>query len=374
MSSANTFQILSKLKLGLSGSEPLHVQIQRQIHESIQMHQLTPGEKLPTNFEIAQSLNVGYVTVQRAMQSLANQGLIERRKSKGTFVRQSVKPRIVGVFCTETVFDPMVSAFTSLLAHHLSSALHADSRDLRFYYVPNAQVSKVKAYHDLWHDIDNRSLAGVIAINRMPRELTDLARQKSFPMVGVVVDEVMSNTVWIDFPDFCRRAIAGMKKKGCRRIALIGFSTGIQNTSVEKLLDIAAGEGLEMTAEDIIGVEGHLSGDWRAVGARMARNIDLSAYDGVVLADDIIAVGFTREMARQGVRVPEDIHLATLWNQDSPHSLSRNATRYIVNTKQLAQRSVEVLDDLIESHSIEHPHVYMKLEQSDESQEQTLVK
>ncbi|MCC7351238.1 MAG: GntR family transcriptional regulator [Phycisphaerales bacterium] len=363
MSSSNAVQVLSKLKLDLSGSEQLHLQIQRRIHESIQTHQLTPGEKLPTNFEIAQSLNVGYVTVQRAMRSLANQGVIERRKSKGTFVRQAVKPLVVGIFCTETVFDPVASTFSSLMVHHLTHSLHADARDLRLYYVPESQNGKVKAYHDLWRDIDNHRLAGVVAINRMPTELTALARDKSFPLVGVVVDEAMANTVWIDLADFCRRAIAGLMKEGCRRIVLVGFSTGIERTSVQNLLRIAAGEGLEMAAEDVKTYEGTYQGDWRDLGVLMARTINLSEYDGVVLADDILAVGFTRELAQRGVRTPQDIQLATTWNQNSPHSLSLDAMRFEVNAKRLAQRSVEMLDDLIDNRPVEHPHVYMKLEQ-----------
>ena len=61
--------------------------VRDEIYEAILSGRYGPGDKLPRDADIANDLNCARSTVQRAMQDLSNNGLVERRRKGGTKVR-----------------------------------------------------------------------------------------------------------------------------------------------------------------------------------------------------------------------------------------------------------------------------------------------
>ena len=53
--------------------------------------QLQPGEKLPNEVELAQQLGVSRATLREAIRTLADRGVLEVRRGKGTFVSRRVE-------------------------------------------------------------------------------------------------------------------------------------------------------------------------------------------------------------------------------------------------------------------------------------------
>ncbi len=63
-------------------------QVYGQLKRSILENLLAPGSRLPTELELAKSLGVGHITVRSALARLESERLIERIRSKGTFVAE----------------------------------------------------------------------------------------------------------------------------------------------------------------------------------------------------------------------------------------------------------------------------------------------
>ncbi len=63
-------------------------QIFHELKQKITIGVLAPGMKLPTEFELAAQYSVARGTVRNSLEQLEKEGLLERVKSKGTFVRQ----------------------------------------------------------------------------------------------------------------------------------------------------------------------------------------------------------------------------------------------------------------------------------------------
>lgn len=61
--------------------------VRAEIHDAILDGRYGPGDRLPRDADIARDLNCARSTVQRAMQDLADSGLVERRRKGGTRVR-----------------------------------------------------------------------------------------------------------------------------------------------------------------------------------------------------------------------------------------------------------------------------------------------
>ncbi|MEA5367481.1 FCD domain-containing protein [Amycolatopsis sp., V23-08] len=57
--------------------------VRARIALAVELRLLKPGERLPPNSDIARALGVAEITVRRALEALAEDGLIERRRGRG---------------------------------------------------------------------------------------------------------------------------------------------------------------------------------------------------------------------------------------------------------------------------------------------------
>jgi len=64
------------------------LQLKTQLQERIDQGEWRPGDLIPSEAELGQSFEVSRTVVRQALQDLTYQGLVVRRKGKGTFVAQ----------------------------------------------------------------------------------------------------------------------------------------------------------------------------------------------------------------------------------------------------------------------------------------------
>lgn len=68
-----------------------YIQIAEGIREQIETGQLKPGDKLPSNRTLMEKYGAGTQTVQRAVRTLKEAGLVETRASRGVYVKAQRK-------------------------------------------------------------------------------------------------------------------------------------------------------------------------------------------------------------------------------------------------------------------------------------------
>jgi GntR family transcriptional regulator len=73
------------------GPIPLHHQVFRDLRAALDAHEWKPGERMPTERELAARYGCSLITVRHALGELVRDGRIERTRGRGTFVLQ---PRI----------------------------------------------------------------------------------------------------------------------------------------------------------------------------------------------------------------------------------------------------------------------------------------
>lgn len=74
--------------LDTTSSTPLYVQLMELLERQILTGERDPGERLPTEAELARQFGVSIITVRSAVGGLCKQGLVERKQGKGTFVKK----------------------------------------------------------------------------------------------------------------------------------------------------------------------------------------------------------------------------------------------------------------------------------------------
>ncbi|MFB9326175.1 GntR family transcriptional regulator [Paenibacillus aurantiacus] len=65
---------------------PLYKQIQQAIKAQIALGNLRPGDRIPSEKELAEQFHVSLITTKNALSGLADEGIVVRMKGKGTFV------------------------------------------------------------------------------------------------------------------------------------------------------------------------------------------------------------------------------------------------------------------------------------------------
>jgi GntR family transcriptional regulator len=101
--------------LDFSTSIPIYLQIIEEFKRQIAIGSLRPGDKIPSQRELALELKVNANTVQRAYREMEILGLVETLRGQGTFICQN--PRLVEETKTEmltNLIDEFLQAMNSL--------------------------------------------------------------------------------------------------------------------------------------------------------------------------------------------------------------------------------------------------------------------
>src|SRR5215470_6720796 len=73
-----------------NSNQPLYQQLQRALREAIEKRILGPDDALPSERQLASELAVSRITVRKAIDGLAEDGLLVRRQGAGNFVSNSI--------------------------------------------------------------------------------------------------------------------------------------------------------------------------------------------------------------------------------------------------------------------------------------------
>jgi len=75
---------------------PLYIQVEATLKEMIEESVYETGEQIPSERDLSEQLGVSRMTVRKAIENLVRYGLLERRSTNGTYVRQPKVMRRVG--------------------------------------------------------------------------------------------------------------------------------------------------------------------------------------------------------------------------------------------------------------------------------------
>lgn len=83
----------------------VYIEIVKQLRIIISKEKLKPGDKLPSERELSERLNVGRSSVREALRALELLGLIETRRGEGTFIRDFRGNQLVQLLSTFILED-----------------------------------------------------------------------------------------------------------------------------------------------------------------------------------------------------------------------------------------------------------------------------
>lgn len=89
-------------------SSKIYLDVVEKLRSMIQADNLLPGDKIPSERELSDRLNVGRSSVREALRALELLGLIETRRGEGTFIRDFQEHKLVELLGTFFLQDEKV--------------------------------------------------------------------------------------------------------------------------------------------------------------------------------------------------------------------------------------------------------------------------
>lgn len=83
----------------------IYIEIVKQLRKMIEVDGLKPGDKIPSERELSERLNVGRSSVREALRAIELLGLIETRRGEGTFLRDFRGHQLVELLSTFILQD-----------------------------------------------------------------------------------------------------------------------------------------------------------------------------------------------------------------------------------------------------------------------------
>jgi len=173
-----------KQKINYDSYIPYYIQLIEALEEKIQVEDMKPGDQLPSELDMCELYGISRTVVRQALRKLELQGLVIRRKGKGTFVAQpkiseSLVQRLTGFYqdMVERGYVPVTRVLrldvipaSSNVAKHLEiepgTEVYALERLRLVDDEPNHLVStyiSCKLAPDLdKHDVENQSLYAIL--------------------------------------------------------------------------------------------------------------------------------------------------------------------------------------------------------------------
>ena len=288
------------------GSPIKYVGILNDLRRRILTGELTVNERLPTHAELAAHLRTTTVTVKKALDVLAEEGLVRAEGSRGTFVADQRPTRAHYALTFPWGRLDRSSRFYE--------ALHLEAEKLQS---PECQVSvfheidgpnDTEDYRRLMDLIRSHRLAGVIFAAR-PHRLWNypVLTEPGIPRVVIAAHRVEPEipTVYPDMEGFLPRAFERLAALGRKRVAVLVLATNEAASEVARIQSLAKPRGLRVEPHWVQAVS---AGDysWARQAVRLLFHGSAAARpDALVIADDNLVPETTAGLRAAGVRVAD---------------------------------------------------------------------
>lgn len=333
---------------------PLYEQICQQIRRKIEASELEPGSVLPTSQQLGNRLRINSKTAHMAMATLASEGYVTRVARRGTVVKGVPRRGVVAIYSYAALFNPAGEyEYYRLLISCLCRELESSGRVHRLYLGSETPDTGNTACEDLLRHLSSKGLIGVVMVNAPERmeEMVRRGREMCVPVVALCGNGEVDYSVRIDSTNYILAAVAHLKKAGKRRVGVIynSLSVGLRDKSL--LPKLLADGGLEPNGSWIIGEPASEEGGYVA-----ATRLPLEKLDGLIVQDDVMAMGIDRRLVELGISVPKDLLVTAQWVNGSRLQTTLPFDRFEFNTGSQAKMGLALMQDAIDGKRITTPH------------------
>ena len=325
-------------------------QVYGQLKRAIMDETLPPGSRLPTEIRLARSLAVGQVTLRSALARLEAEGLVERIRSRGTFVTERSRRRtflLIQPDGTETLETPSryIASGLEEEAEKRAVTLEVCPESLFVSFTPEERREVVRT----------RSISGVIletGHRRIPEKVVSAVRELDLPTViphGLRGDAASGFFVLrTDEKKAFSDAFLYLARQGHRRIGSLFLQMPEENPgelrgfSREELCAFLASKGLVPACRYIAVVPNSADAIREQLAAWFASSEPPTA---ILCHSDRIAMRVYGILRQLDLRVPDDVSVMGYSNYPGSQLLTPPLTTIDTRLRECARLAIGKLFD-----------------------------
>jgi GntR family transcriptional regulator of arabinose operon len=296
----------------VSGKKLRYHSIRDAIRRDIEGRRFAPGDRLPSDGDLATRFDASRLTVIRALKDLEHEGLVQRKAGSGTFVRaaSATATRTFGILMPDLgdgeVFEPIAQGIAQS-----GESLH---HRMLWGSAPAHGQLKESYAEDLCRYFLSRKVSGVFFA---PVELTahqdDVNRRITEDLTAAGVPIVLVDRCIRPYPERSPYDLAGIDnhragfrmterlvRAGCRRIAF-AFRPGSAPTVAARMAGYRTALFRDGGGAKPLTLETEPD--------TLAQFLKRERPDGIVCANDLTAAKLMHRLLPMGVRIPEDIRM-----------------------------------------------------------------
>lgn len=116
----------------MAKEKPIYIQIHNKIRKMIEEGKWQIGERIPSERDLAKTFEVSRMTLRQAVQTLVDEGILERRVGSGTYVSsQKVQEKMTGIQSfTETMLSQGKTPTSKTVSYHVKPASISEAEQL----------------------------------------------------------------------------------------------------------------------------------------------------------------------------------------------------------------------------------------------------
>ncbi|MBA3936034.1 MAG: GntR family transcriptional regulator [Planctomycetes bacterium] len=307
---------------------------------------IRPGQRLPTRTELVARFGASSVTIQRALDTLIADGVVQPHGRSGTFVVDH-PPHLVHfglVIAESSAVRERWPHFWRVLADRASQLFGSGPRRMTVYTGTAARDER--QYPQLLRDVQSRRLAGLIfasdpyhVINSPVLDLPGLPRVA----IGQHAGSTLASVVGLDAQAIFDLAVRRFAALGRKRVALLTLP-GIEPRHREHFLASLAGLGLETRPEWLQAAVIDYPYWAEHVTRLLFRPGQGQLPDALLITDDNLVGPATAGLAALGLRCPADLEVIAHANFPGATASALPITRLGFDADELLRLCVADLD------------------------------
>lgn len=328
---------------------PLYRQVMLRIKDDIAKGILSPGSQLPIEPELALKYKVSRITIRRVLQMLSNEGLVARRKGKGTFITDPGRdklPLALGIISFSDVFLES-NEYDSNILKGITMELDANIPLTTVYWRKGMESSRLKN--------EFKGLFLLHPTEKFDQEVRNILTE-NIPVVFVSSTpnkKYKNPKVSVDNYSGAKEAMEYLVKKGRRQIAFISGS--VRKSSVAERFkaykDVLKKNRIPYDKSLVL----HMDNSDEKCGFDATRLLldQAKQPDAIFSCTDLMALGAMRAVKDNDISIPDDISIIGFDNSAIAPYLDPPLTTVNSDTEAIGRKAVEQLLNLLDGKNIE---------------------
>ncbi len=342
-----------------------------------------PGQKLPTENELAEFFKTSRPTISRAMRDIQEKGLIVRHQGQGTFVKQASvhEHKTFGILVhwqirphtdtMTTIFGVMVPEILKVASQHGYSLLLNDIPEYKdtdyieyskriaqrlidshvagVFFTPLEVSDKMSINEELANAFDKAGIALVL----LDRDITDSYHRSKYDMVGI--NNEQSSLVLTNH----------LLKLGCKKIDFVcgpALTTAI-NDRIRGYRAAMEEQGIHVESHQLHSFDSkHLLEGQSTEGQEILELVKSGKTEAFVCVNDSTAADVMLYFLRNGLKVPQDVRIVGFDDLPINKLLPVPLTTIRQPAEAMAHESVRTMIDRIEHSQIPARDIMVKTE------------